>query len=400
MAHFNYWATDNQNKEIKGSLEAKDMLEAKTKLRQSGLYIIRINKGINLLEKVGFEKVKNQDLAIFSHQFAIMISSGIPLIRALQALAEESTNKKLSSIIEKVRFDVENGTSLSEALIKHPTVFSDFFVTSVKSGEAAGILPAVLNRLASHLEKEEELKRKVSSGFAYPAIVGFVAMGVVAFMLVFIVPVFKNVYKALKINLPGPTITLIAVSNIFIKFWWVILLLIGFSFYASRVIKQNKELGLIFDRFKLRIPVFGQLNRKVSVSRFVRTLSTMMASGLSLNSSLNIVKDIVGNRVISNSVETIQKEINQGKQISDALKSQGIYPSIVIQMISVGEESGNLNPLLDKAANFLDEDIDTIIKNLVVKLEPTLTLLLAALIGFIALAIYLPMFDLIHQVGK
>jgi len=400
MAYFNYLATDSQNKEIKGSLEASNLLEAKTKLRQSGVYIIRIQKESNLLEKFGFEKVKNTDLAMFSHQFATMISSGIPLIRALQALAEESTNKKFRTTIDKIRFDVENGVSLSEALLKHPEVFSNFFVTSVKSGEAAGILPAVLNRLASHLEKEEELKRKVSSSFAYPAIVGFVALAVVIFMLIFIVPVFRNVYKALKIGLPGPTVTLIALSNIVIKFWWIILLLIGISIYALRIVKKNNKYNLIFDRFKLGIPVFGPLNRKVCVSRFVRTLSTMMASGLSLNSSLNIIKDIVGNRVISDSVEAIQKDINQGKQISAALKSQGIFPPIVVQMVSVGEESGNLNALLDKCANFLDEDIDTIIKNLVVKLEPTLTILLAALIGFIALAIYLPMFDLIHKIGK
>jgi type IV pilus assembly protein PilC len=400
MQYFNYLAQDNQGKQTRGSLQAKDMLEAKTKLRQLGFYIIWVRRENYLLEGLLFGRVKSMDLAIFSHQFAVMISSGIPLIRALKALGEEANNKKLGNIINKIRQDVENGTSLSEAFARHPKVFSNFFISLIKAGEAAGVLPTVLNRLANYFEKEEDLRRKVKSSFAYPIIVSIAATGVVIFLLIFIVPVFRSVYKTLRIDLPGPTLTLIILSNLVVKFWWAILL-VAVAVYCSFLIsKQNKKLSFALDRLKLRIPVFGQLNRKVAISRFVRTLSTLTGSGLTLNPSLTIVKDVVNNLVIGHAIESVQRNINQGKQISDALREEAFFPPIVLQMIAVGEESGNLNTLLDKCADFLDDDIDVLVKSLVVKLEPTLTLFLAVLVGFIAVAIYLPMFDLLRQITR
>ena len=400
MANFHYLATDSQNKQLKGALEAKDLLEAKTKLRQLGFYIIWIRKESNLNLQFSFGRVRNSDLAVFSHQFSVMISSGIPLIRALRALAEETSNAKLRFIIEKVRLDVENGTSLSNAFSKYPEAFSEFFVNLVKSGEAGGILASVLSRLAKHFEKEEDLRRKVTSSLAYPAIVGIFTILVVVFLLIFVVPVFRSVYKSLKVSLPGPTVALVALSDFFVKYWWLILLFMGLAFYFLRKLRQNAVFGLKLDSLKLRLPLFGQLNRKVAVSRFVRTLSTMIGSGLTLNPSLTIIKDVVGNRVIAHAIEGIQEGINKGVYLSDALKAQAFFPPIAVQMISVGEESGNLNTMLDKCADFLDEDIDTLIKSLVVKLEPTLTFVLAVIVGFIALAIYLPVFDLIRQIQR
>jgi type IV pilus assembly protein PilC len=329
-----------------------------------------------------------------------MISSGIPLLRTLKALAEETTNTRLRAVIEKIKFDVENGASLSNAVSKHPQVFSTFFISLIKSGEAAGKLSPVLESLADYLESQEDLRRKVSSAFAYPVIVGIVAILVMCFLLIFIVPVFSSVYKTMKITLPGPTLTLIILSNIFIKFWWLILVFIAAGFYFLKVAKQNAAFGLALDGLKLKLPLFGELNRKVAMSRFVRTLSTMVGSGLTLNPSLTIIKEVVGNRVFALGIESIQKDVNQGKQISEALKTQKFFPPIVMQMIAVGEESGNLNTMLDKCADFLDKDIDALVKSLVVKLEPTLTFFLAVLVGFIALAIYLPMFDLIRQMNK
>ena len=400
MPHFDYLATDDQNKQVKGTIEAQDLLEAKTKLRQLNLYIIWVRQERKINISFGQDRVKNQDLAVFSHQFSIMISSGIPLLRTLKALAEETSNKRLRAVIEKIKFDVENGASLSSAISKHPQVFSTFFISLIKSGEAAGKLSPVLDSLANYLESQEDLRRKVSSAFAYPVIVGIVAILVMCFLLIFIVPVFSSVYKTMKITLPGPTLTLIILSNIFIKLWWLILVFIATGFYFLKVSKQNAAFGLVLDGLKLKLPLFGELNRKVAMSRFVRTLSTMLGSGLTLNPSLTIIKEVVGNRVFASSIEAIQKDINQGKQISEALKTQKFFPPIVMQMIAVGEESGNLNTMLDKCADFLDKDIDALVKSLVVKLEPTLTFFLAVLVGFIALAIYLPMFDLIREMGK
>ncbi len=400
MANFSYLAQDSQNKEISGTLEARDMNEAKAKLRQANLYIIQIQPEVRFLATGRVRRVKNMELSIFSHQFAVMISSGIPLIRALKTLSEETNNRKFRKIIDKIKVDIENGTSLSNALSRFPGIFSNFFTSLIKTGESAGVLPVVLNRLADYLEKEEDLRRKIASSFAYPVIVGIVAIGAASFLLIFVVPVFSSVYKGLKIGLPGPTVALIALSNFFIKFWWLIILLVCSIYFALRILKQNKTFRLAADRFKLMVPVFGQLNRKVATSRFVSTLSTLVGSGVTLSTSLTIIKDVVGNRAVAHALELVQKDIQQGKPLSESLKRQNYFSPIVVQMLAAGEESGSLNVMMDKCADFLDEDINTLIKNLVVKLEPSLTVALAILVGFIALAIYLPMFDLIRSIAQ
>lgn len=400
MARFNYLAQDAQGKQISATLEAKNILEAKTKLRESGLYLLWVKPEGRFIEKLRTDRIKNMDLAVFSHQFSVMISSGIPLIKALTALEAETNNKKLGALINIIRQDVANGASLSSAFSKHSKIFSNFFIHLIKTGEAGGVLPAVLNRLAKYLEKEEDLKRKIISSFSYPAIVGVVAVGAVIFLLIFIVPVFTKVYSDLKISLPGPTITLIFLSDFMIKFWWLILLFLAVVGYSLRAVRQNEALCLALDRIKLKLPLFGQLMRKVALSRFVRTLSTLLGSGLPLNSCLSILKEATDNRVFKNSVICLQQQINQGSSFADSLKGQAFFSPIIVQMVSAGEESGNLNLLLDKCADFLEEDIDCLIKSLVVKLEPALTILLAFLVGFIALAIYLPMFDFIRQVSR
>ena len=400
MANFSYLAQDSQNKEIRGSLEAKDINEAKAKLRQANLYIIQIQPEVRFIATQRVRRVKKMELAIFSHQFAAMISSGIPMIRALKTLSEETNNRQFRKIIAQIVVDIQNGASLSNALSRYPGIFSNFFTSLIKTGETAGALPLVLNRLANYLEKEENLRRKIISSFAYPAIVGIVAIAAVSFLLIFVVPVFSSVYKSLRIELPGPTLTLILLSNIFIKFWWLILSLVVATYFLLRILKENQAFRLTIDRYKLMLPVFGQLNRKVATSRFVSTLSTLSGSGVTLSTSLTIIKEVVGNRAVRHAIEFIQKDIQQGKPLSESLKQQDYFSPIVIQMLAAGEESGNLGIMLDKCADFLDEDIDTLMKNLVVKLEPSLTIVLAILVGFIALAIYLPMFDLIRSIAE
>jgi type IV pilus assembly protein PilC len=400
MPRFIYQAADARNNKVKGSLEAKDVSEAKLKLRQSGLYITALRKEKIFLEKIRLGQVSKEEVAIFSHQFSAMISSGVPLVRTLRTLAEENVNRNLRYVIDKIRTDVENGSSLADALGRHPRIFSKFFVSSIKSGELAGILSEVFHRLARYLEKEIELRKKVVSSFAYPIIVGIVAFGAVMYLLIFVVPVFNKVYNSLKLDLPGPTLTLIALSNFFIKFWWLLLIMIVIIYSMARVPTRFMALRLLIDSWKLKLPIFGQLLSKVAVSRFIRTLSTMITSGLPLNTSLSIVAEVVGNRVYARAVDAVQKDINQGQQISASLKAQGLFPPIVIQMVSVGEESGNIVAMFDKCADFLDESIDGVVRSLVVKLEPTLTFFLAVFVGFIAMAIYLPMFDLIRQVSR
>jgi type IV pilus assembly protein PilC len=399
MPIFHYVAILPDKKKTKGIVESANISAAKLKLAQSGFEIVSIHAESIFAKEIGASGVGTMDLAVFSHQFSVLIASGIPLLKALSALAEEASNQRFRLILQQVRSDIENGSSLSVALMKHSNVFSPFFVNLIKSGEAGGILPMVLNRLAKHLEKEEDLRRKVVSSFAYPIVVSVVAVGVVTFLLIFIVPVFRSVYKTMKLKLPGPTVALLAASNILLHYWWLLLMIAGGLVFFIQYTKKNEKLGLAIDRFKLHMPYFGLLFRKVAISRFVRTLATMIGSGLNLSSSLNIAKDVTGNHVVANAIEKVRQNVIQGKDFSLSLREVEFFPPMVVQMISAGEESGHLNEMLDKCADFLDDAIDIMIKGLLVKLEPILTMFLAVLIGFIALAVYLPMFDLIRQIS-
>lgn len=401
MPYFDYLAQDAQNRQTKGSLEANNKAEASVKLRQLGLYIVWVRPQSYFSRTLLFSpRVKSTDLAVFAQQMSALISGGITVIRALKALSQEAANKHLREVIERISFDVENGLSLSTAFAKHPKVFSPFCTSLIKSGESAGTLPCVLKRLADYLEKEDSLRRKVASSLAYPMVVAFVATAAVSFLLIFVVPTFVKVYKTMRVDLPVPTVVLIALSSFMVKFWWLFLLSIAVFFYLWKLLGDRQAPRLCFDGFTLKIPVLGALNRKVASSRFVRTLATLTGSGVTLNSSLPIVRDVVGNRVFMRAVDSMQAGINRGEQLSQSLKACGQFPAIAVEMVAAGEESGNLSAMLDKCADFLDKDIDTLINNLVVKLEPALTFILALIVGFITLAIYLPMFDLMRQISS
>ena len=291
MPKYRYVAKDKQGKEFHGIVESKDKDQAQTKLNQLGLYSVFLQeiapgpkfRPLLLLSQFS-PQINKVDLALFAHQFSAMISAGLPLVKCLSVLSSEIENPVLKSAIDKVIFDIQNGLSLSVAFAKHPRIFSNFFVSLVKSGETAGILPGVLKRIAAHLEKEAELRQKVASAFAYPVIVMFVAIGVICFLLIFIIPVFVNVYRSLKITLPLPTLSLIWLSNIMIKYWWLVFAVIIAMFYGFKRIKaKNKKLSFWLDYFKLWMPVFGKLNRKVATTRFIRTLGAMLASGVTLS---------------------------------------------------------------------------------------------------------------------
>lgn len=256
MPYFNYLAQDAKAQKTGGNIEAVDIIEAKAKIRQMGLYLVRVKQEARVFSILGSAKIKSMDLAVFSHQFAAMISSGVPLLRSLNALAEEATDKPFRFIIQKIKTDIENGQSLSSALSRNPKVFSNFFVSLIKTGELGGVLPVLLNRLANYLEKEEDLRRKVKSSFAYPVIVLITAILVVTFLLIFIVPVFCSVFKALKINLPMPTLALIALSNLVVKLWWLLLLLGVFAYVFLQVAVKKQAVRFFIDKLKLGIPIF------------------------------------------------------------------------------------------------------------------------------------------------
>jgi type IV pilus assembly protein PilC len=409
MPKYRYVAKDKQGKEFRGIVESKDKDQAQIKLNQLGLYSVFLEEAaakarfgflLQFLRAFAQIKIGKVDLSLFAHQFSAMISAGLPLVKCLSILASDTDNKILKTALDEVIFDVQNGLSLSAALAKHPRIFSNFFVSMIKSGETAGILPGVLKRIAIHLEKETELRQKITSAFAYPIVVAFVAIGAIIFLLIFIIPVFVNVYKGLHVNLPLPTLSLIWLSNIMIRYWWLVFAVIIAIIYGFKRIKEkNKRLSFFLDYFKLWMPIFGKLNRKIYTTRFIRTLGAMLASGVTLSRSLEVADEVLSNRVSSAVIRALQININQGKTLTEILEKQRLFSPLAVQMIATGEQSGTLEEMLNKTADFLDEDIDHIIKRLIIKLEPLLTFLVAILVGYIALAIYLPMFDILHNVG-
>jgi type IV pilus assembly protein PilC len=403
MPKYRYIAKDSQGKEFRGVVESKDKDEAVLKLNQLGLYIIFLEESTFIRKfKLPFPArgIKKIDLALFTRQFSAMISAGLPLVKCLRVLSQEIENPALKSAIDKIIFDIQNGLSLSSALAKHPRIFANFFVSMVKSGETAGILPGVLKRIAVHLEKEVDLRQKIASAFAYPTVVLFVATGVVSFLLIFIVPVFEKVYKGLKLDLPFPTLFLIYLSKFMIKYWWLLLVIIAAVIYGFKRIKEkNKRASFLLDYSKFWMPIFGKLNRKIATSRFSRSLAAMLSSGVTLGRSLEVTEEALDNQVSSLLIRALQKNISQGRTLTEVLQKQRLFSPLAVQMIATGEESGTLGEMLSRTADFLDEEIDYTIKRLITRLEPLLTLILAILVGYIALAIYLPMFDIMRSVS-
>lgn len=358
---------------------------------------ITVRKRQKAVFALGHKKIAPAELVTFARQFSTMIDAGLSLTVSLRALAKQTEHPALKAVINDVRMDIEGGASLSESLQKHPQMFSGFFIALIKAGETGGLLNELLERLANHLEKQENLKRTVKSAFAYPAIVGTLAFLVVSFLVIVIVPIFKNIYARMQLSLPLPTLALIAASN-FVKFFWpLLLLLIGGLIFSYKWINKNPVFRTRLDTFKMNMPVFGKLTRKATVARFVRTFGDMFASGVPILESLRVADRVAANKVVSKVVQAMTDSVRKGGLISEALVGQDIFPAVVVQMIASGEESGRLDFLLQKAADGLDRDVDDTVKRLVVKIEPLMTFLMALLVGFIAVAIYLPIFDVIKQ---
>ena len=398
MARYSYLASDSTGKSYKGSIEARDEKELRQKLKGMGLYVTSMKR-----EKAVFALIPNRvtpsDLVTFSRQFSTMIDAGLPLTKSLRALEKQTESSALRKVISDIRIGIEGGSSLSEAMAKYRSVFSEFFIAMIKAGETGGLLNKVLESLANHLEKQDNLKRTVRSAFAYPTIVGSLAILVVSFLVIVIVPVFKDVYARMHLSLPGPTLALIGVSNFVRHFWWLILLLIGGLMFSYRWINKSPIFRARLDSFKINVPIFGRLIRKAAVARFVRTFGDMISSGVAILESLRVADRVAANRAISKIVKTMTDSLHRGGLISETLGEQDIFPAGVVQMVASGEESGRLGFMLMKSADTLERDVDDIVKRLVVKIEPLMTLIMACAVGFIAISIYLPIFDVIKEMS-
>jgi type IV pilus assembly protein PilC len=343
--------------------------------------------------------IKTRDIVIFTRQFATMINSGLPLVQALDILAEQTENTALRKVIQDVLYDVESGHTLADAMGKHPKVFTDLFVNMVAAGEAGGILDTILLRLATFLEKNDALVRKIKGAMIYPAVIAFVATSAVAILLIFVIPTFQQMFDAAGVPLPLPTRVVIFMSIILQGYWWAILIGIIATVLAIRQTYQTSAGRLAIDRTILNIPILGDMQRKAAVARFTRTLGTLVSSGVSILEGLEITAKTAGNRVIHDAVMNSRASIAGGETIAGPLKESGVFPPMVVQMINVGEQTGGLDEMLTKIADFYDEEVDAAVEALLSAMEPIMIVVLGVVVGGMIVAMYLPIFDMINAVG-
>jgi type IV pilus assembly protein PilC len=398
-----YKVRDREGKMAAGSMEAESEEAVVSRLRQLGYapVSIEVEKGAGLKAEVrlpGSGRVKLKDLAVFSRQFATMINSGLSLLRALTILGEQTSNRRLAQVITLVRAEVEKGTSLSAAMAKHPKIFNRLYVSMVRAGEIGGFLDQVLVKVAETFEKEVELRGKVRSAMTYPVVVFAMVLLIVSAMLIFIVPTFENLYESLGGQLPLPTRLLISVSQGVRRFFLVLVLaLVGLGF-AYRRWRATPAGRYRLDQFKLKVKVFGPLFHKTALSRFSRTLATLIRSGVPILQALEIVAETVNNGVISRAVRDVQDSVREGESLATPLSKHPTFPAMVVQMMAVGEETGALDVMLSKVADFYDQEVEAAVASLTSMIEPILIAVMGAAVGGMVVALYLPLFRIIELV--
>ena len=343
--------------------------------------------------------VKQKDISIFTRQFSVMIDAGLPLVQCLEILGQQQDHKGFQKIILQVRQDVESGSSLAEAMRKHPPAFDDLYVNMVAAGEAGGILDTILQRLANYIEKNVKLKAQVRSALMYPAAVITIAVVVVYVILWKVIPVFATLFQSLGGHLPFLTQMVVNMSNFIGRFWWLIFLFVFAAIFAIRQYYQTENGRYQIDRLMLKMPVLGLLLRKIAVARFCRTLATLLASGVAILESLEITARTAGNAVIQEAVLKVRKEVEEGKTLAEPLQRTEQFPPMVCQMIGVGEQTGAMDTMLSKVADFYEDEVDRAVEGMLKLIEPIMIAFLGVVIGTIVIAMYLPMFTLISQIG-
>ncbi len=342
--------------------------------------------------------IKTRDIVIFTRQFATMINSGLPLVQSLDILAEQTENQSLRKVIQDVLYDVESGHTLADAMRRHPKVFTDLFVNMVAAGEAGGILDTILLRLATFLEKNDALVRKIKGAMVYPGVILTVAVSAIAILLVFVIPTFQTMFASAGIALPLPTRVVIGLSAIMQGYWWAFVIGAVLAVVGIRYLYGTDGGRLAIDRMILSFPIIGDLQRKAAVARFTRTLGTLVSSGVSILEGLEITARTAGNRVIHDAVMGSRASIAGGETIAGPLKESGVFPPMVVQMINVGEQTGGLDEMLRKIADFYDEEVDAAVEVLLSAMEPVMIVFLGVIVGGMIVAMYLPIFDMINAV--
>ncbi|MEJ7759049.1 MAG: type II secretion system F family protein [Gemmatimonadaceae bacterium] len=396
MTTFTYTARSFSGDIRTATLEAASRDDVVAQLRRQRLNVVKIDEATPKKPKRGH--IKMRDIVIFTRQFSTMINAGLPLVQALTILAEQSQNKTLSDITRKVVFDVESGNTVADALGKHPQAFSGLYVNMVAAGEAGGILDTILMRLATFMEKNDALIRKVKSAMIYPGVIMSVAGMAITVLLIFVIPVFENLFSSAGLALPLPTRVVMGASRFLKSYWFVVLGVVAAAVFMFKRYRATSNGKLKIDKFLLRVPVLGDVLRKSAVSRFTRTLGTLISSGVSILDGLEITAKTAGNRVVQDAIMESRASIAGGDTISAPLKKSGVFPPMVISMIAVGEQTGGLDEMLAKIADFYDEEVDAAVSNLLSLLEPVMIVFLGIVVGGMVVAMYLPIFDMINAV--
>ncbi len=403
MVTYQYTAKDNQGRNISGTLEANSETEAAGILHTKELIVLFLKPAEAKSKKSADskdKKVKLDDLVIFSRQLATMIDAGIPLVQVLNILGEQIENKALRAVVVNIREDIEAGTSFCDALAKHPTVFSDLFVNMSRAGEASGTLDDVLDRLATYFEKTAALTRKIRSSLVYPAVVITMAIAITAFLLIKVVPTFESIFESLKGQLPLPTQILISVSKALRKYFiYLVGAIVGCVFAIKAYINTPKG-RYNFDSWMLKVPVFGVLFTKVAIAKFSRTFSTLIKSGVSILSALEIVAKTSGNKVVETTIMNSRTSIREGEPLSVPLQKSKVFPPMVTRMIGVGEQTGKLESMLSKIADFYDDQVDAAVSGMTSMIEPLVIAVLGVVIGGIVVSLFMPIFKITELINK
>ncbi|WP_425448621.1 type II secretion system F family protein [Dethiothermospora halolimnae] len=398
---YKYTAMTKSGDKTESTYTANSETEVLAMLRDSGHFPIKVQEMVEKKEiSLGdiFNKVKTKDIAIFCRQFYTMLNAGVTIVNCLDILRHQTENKKLRKVIGDVYEDVQKGLTLSEALKKHKKTFPSLFINMVEAGELSGTLDTVMNRMATHYEKEYKINNKIKGAMVYPIILSIVAIGVVIFLLTFVMPTFMGMFTGSGVELPWPTKILLSISDWLQSYWYIfigalLILIVGLGYYG-----KTDNGRFIIDNMKLKIPVVKNTSEKVITSRFTRTLSTLLVSGVPLIDALEIVSKVVNNKVVEKKMNSVKEEVQKGASLSKPVKNTGVFPPMVDSMIEIGEESGSLDDILDRTANFYDEEVETAIQKMTTMLEPIMIVVMAVIIGFIVIAMALPMFDMVNTV--
>ena len=388
---FEWEGKDRSGKQVRGEIRAAGENQVQASLRRQGVFPTKIKKRRMRSGK----RIKPKDLAIFTRQLATMMKAGVPLLQSFDIVGRGNANASVTKLLNDIRTDVETGTSLSAAFRKFPMYFDNLYCNLVEAGEAAGILEQLLDRLAVYMEKTEAIKSKIKSALMYPTAVIVVAFVVVTIIMIFVIPTFKSVFTSFGADLPAPTLLVIAISEFFVKYWWLIFGTIGGgAYFFFQAWRRSEKMQMFMDRLLLKVPIFGVLVEKSVIARWTRTLSTMFAAGVPLVEALDSVGGASGNMLYAQATEKIQQEVSTGTSLTVAMGNANLFPTMVLQMCAIGEESGSLDHMLGKAADFYEAEVDDMVAGLSSLMEPIIIVFLGTIIGGIVVSMYLPIFKL------